>query len=465
MLQEISCVYFLGIGGVGMSALAHWFLVNGYSVAGYDRSRSDITARLQVFGAEIHYVDDPSVIPSDFLHPQKTLVVYTPAIPSDHQELNYLVSNGFHVRKRAEVLGYITRHSSVLAIAGTHGKTTTAALLTHILHTAGVSVTAFVGGVMNNYAGTFVPASPDSEGMTSWAIVEADEFDRSFLRLQPQHIILTSVEADHLDIYGTPDAVREAFSDFLDQRQAGYLIAGPSVPAQLLEGRMQLIRYGDKQAYTFSNIKIVGTKLVFDWHLGDHYLPSVCSSLAGRHNLENATAAATLALQLGVSPEQIRAAMESYDGVKRRFEILLNTPEIALVDDYAHHPTEVRAAIAAARMLFPNRRLTVVFQPHLYTRTRDFYEGFAESLSDADEVILLDIYPAREQPIAGIDSGIILSNLKSLHKIWLPDQDFLPYASLHGINWEVVLTLGAGSIDRWLDPLKQLLTPTSPNKP
>ncbi len=453
--ENIRYVYFLGIGGIGMSALARWFLGNGFVVGGYDRENTPITKQLIQQGAQIHFEDYPKHIPEVIkAAPERTLVVYTPAIPQEHRERQFLLQQGFDLLKRAEVLGKITQNFKTLAVAGTHGKTTTSSLLTHILRTAKLDITAFVGGMMSNYESNFIP----NRQTDAFAVVEADEFDRSFLQLHPQHAILTTAEADHLDIYQNEDAVKDAFTAFLDQVSAtGQIWAGPSVPSLLLEGRENVLRYGENHPYCFKNLRQQQGQWVFDWQLGDVFLPEVPLFLPGKHNLENATAAAALALRIGVKPEDLRLAMRTYRGVKRRFEFVLNTGQKTLIDDYAHHPTEVRAAIEAAKMLFPKRELVVLFQPHLFTRTRDFADGFAQSLNLADQVILLDIYPAREQPIEGVSSDLIARQVPKGKVQQVSEADMDTFLRENATNWSLAMTLGAGSIPRYLPLLKEMM--------
>ena len=461
--EQYRYIYFLGIGGIGMSALARWFLGNGFVVGGYDREPSALTEKLTRQGAAIHYHDDPALIPAAFLaNPVRTLVIMTPAISEDHREKHFFIDKGVVVKKRAAVLGALTAGFTTLAVAGTHGKTTTSSLLTHMLQTGGKDLTAFVGGVMSNYDSNFI--LNQSSGEKTLAVVEADEFDRSFLHLHPQHTILTTAEADHLDIYESEEAVFDAFRAFLDRRE-GLLLAGPTVPDSLLEGQADLVRYGEGTSYTFQNIQRRGKNLTFDWKLGDCFLPEVNLVLPGKHNLENATAAAALALEMGVEPAALRLAMRTYRGVQRRFEFILRKDDAILIDDYAHHPTEVHSVLAAVRALYPQRHITAIFQPHLYSRTRDFASGFAESLSLADAVVLLDIYPARELPVSGVDSGLIFANLKNQHKAWLNDTEFIPYLYEKPYEHEVVVTLGAGPIYKWLPEIKKcLLTKATQNE-
>ncbi|MEM6297667.1 MAG: UDP-N-acetylmuramate--L-alanine ligase [Bacteroidota bacterium] len=453
--ENIRYVYFLGIGGIGMSALARWFLGNGFIVGGYDRENTPITKQLIQQGAQIHFEDSPKQIPGVIkAAPDRTLVVFTPAIPQEHQERQFLLQNGFRLFKRSEILGKITQNFKTLAVAGTHGKTTTSSLLTHILHTAKFDITAFVGGMMSNYESNFIPNLQTD----AFAIVEADEFDRSFLQLHPQHAILTTAEADHLDIYENESAVEEAFAAFLSQvSPTGQIWAGPSVPASLLEGRKNVLRYGENHPYSFKGLRQQQGQWIFDWQLGDIFLPEVPLVLPGKHNLENATAAAALALQVGVKPDDLRLAMRTYRGVKRRFEFVINRADKTLIDDYAHHPTEVRAAIEAAKTLFPKRELTVIFQPHLFTRTRDFADGFAESLNLADRVILMDIYPAREKPIEGVSSDLIARKITKSKVEQVSEADMDSFLREHATDWSLVMTLGAGSIYRYLPLLKEIM--------
>ncbi len=435
-LDAVRVVYFLGAGGIGMSALARWFMLKGKKVFGYDRTETPLTRELEKEGMIIHYNDNPESIPEN-----TDLVVITPAIPSTLNEYRAVLEKKLPMRKRAEILGLISHGLTTIAIAGTHGKTSTSALTTHLLKSAGIPVTAFVGGITKNYNSNFI-FTPESR----YLVVEADEFDRSFLHLHPDFSVITSTDADHLDIYGTHDSLKEAFISFGN-------LNGPEKPLIVgshVETRFNkpFIRYGcsgQLQPYRAENIHDTGERAVFDLVLGTLVLKDITLGIPGLHNIENSIAASAAALWCGVTHEQLREGLASYQGVKRRFDIRIRRDDMIYIDDYAHHPRELAACIHAVRKIYPGRKVTGIFQPHLYSRTRDFAEDFARSLEMLDQVILLEIYPAREEPIAGIHAAMLLNLIQKEDKRLISKEEVIP--CLLQIKPEVLLTLGAGDID------------------
>jgi len=446
-------LYFLGIGGIGMSALARYFKAKGYEVAGYDRTPSPLTHRLEDEGISIHYVDDPSLIPESI-----EFVVLTPAIPSNSLELNYLREKNIKIVKRAEVLGMLSRQHKALAIAGTHGKTTTTALVTHILMTANTKVSAFIGGIARNIDSNVVIGSDKDD----YVVMEADEFDHSFLQLSPYVSIVTSIDADHLDIYGDYQHVTDSFNEFVNKTaDDGLVIYHADLPIKTAKKH---VTYGLANADVVAeNIGIRDGETCFDVVVADspsapsslRDLSSLRMSLYGNHNVQNALAAIIMCSYLGVSEEDIREGLATFKGVQRRFDIRVKNAKHVYIDDYAHHPAEIKAALTAARKVFTDRELTVVFQPHLFTRTRDFMDGFAESLSLADRVILLDIYPARELPIEGVTSAALLEKITSKNKILCSKEELLN--TIKSIDPELIMTVGAGDIDRFVPQIEKLL--------
>lgn len=441
-------LYFLGIGGIGMSALARYFKAKGYEVAGYDRTPSPLTHRLEDEGISIHYVDDPSLIPESI-----EFVVLTPAIPSNSLELNYLREKNIKIVKRAEVLGMLSRQHKSLAIAGTHGKTTTTALVTHILMTANTKVSAFIGGIARNIDSNVVIGSDTDD----YVVMEADEFDHSFLQLSPYVSIVTSIDADHLDIYGDYQHLRASFNEFVDQTDSdGLVIYHAALP---LDTTRKHITYGLANADVLAeNIKVVDGETCFDLVSNvstQNSMSSLKMSLYGNHNVQNALAAIIMCSHIGVSEDDIRRGLATFKGVQRRFDIRVKNEKHIYVDDYAHHPEEIKAALTAARNAYRGKELTVVFQPHLFTRTRDFMDGFAESLSLADRVILLDIYPARELPIEGVTSAALLEKITSKKKILCSKEELLN--TIQSIDPELIMTVGAGDIDRFVPQIEKLL--------
>lgn len=457
-LKELHSVYFLGIGGIGMSAIARWFNYIGVPVFGYDKTPSPLTESLSSEGIAITYVDAVEELPFDFLSAtDNRLVVWTPAIPKDSVLKNHLVQSGFVLKKRAEVLGMITKNMVAVAVAGTHGKTTTSSLVAHLLKHSGKNIAAFLGGLTQNYQNNLILHDEGSEEEPI-VVVEADEFDRSFLHLHPTISIVTSADADHLDIYGDASHLLEGFRSFIKLNDpAGKLFihykALEKLDPSTLEGRsMQL--YGlNSPGIRATNIKEGIHGFQFDYVSGDTVIPALMLPIPGFHNIENALAAISVALEVQVSHDQVRAGLASYLGVKRRFEVVYQDENKVFIDDYAHHPEEIRAFLQSVRAIYPQRKITAIFQPHLFTRTRDFASGFSESLSLADEVILLDIYPARELPIPGVVSEMLLDEIISPTKSLRSKAELLGY--LDQINPEVLVTIGAGDIDRLVTPISK----------
>ncbi|GHB71427.1 UDP-N-acetylmuramate--L-alanine ligase [Persicitalea jodogahamensis] len=450
-------VFFVGIGGIGMSALARWFNTNGFAVGGYDRTPTPLTRALESEGITVCYDDAVEQIPEAVLQDTvKTLIVYTPAIPAGHRQMEYFKDQGYTLQKRSQVLGWITQNLRTVGVAGTHGKTTTSSMVAHLLRASGVNCTAFLGGITQNYGTNFLLNEPTEKADEVVCVVEADEFDRSFLTLHPDLAIVTSTDADHLDIYGEHGALLESFRDFVGQikpegvlfmREGLELAAGTK--AEVLEYSLQTGNYRSK------NLRIENARFVFDIIYPDGEIKDVSMRVPGYHNVENAIAASAAALRLGVSPDRIRDGLASYRGVKRRFEYVIETEDLTFIDDYAHHPTEIEAFLTSVRALYPNRHITAIFQPHLFTRTRDFAEGFATSLGLADRLFLLEIYPAREQPIAGVNSQMLLEKVKLGDKEIISNENLL--RKLERIDIEVLVTIGAGDIDRLVPDIAQLL--------
>lgn len=444
-LNAINRVYFVGIGGIGMSALARYFVKRGTLVCGYDKTRTNLTIALENEGIAINYLDDEAALPLSFQENQEdTLIIYTPAIPKDAAILNYFKVNGFVFKKRSEVLGIISRGQFCIAVAGTHGKTTTSSIIAHLLTDSGYGCTAFLGGIATNYNSNFLI------GDNNVVVVEADEYDRSFLTLNPDISVITSMDADHLDIYGDAAQLHESFHLFAGQLKAGgTLFVKKDLP---IDG----ISYGlNEAAFTGKNIRVVDSSFMFDFQSEGIEIKDLSLMLPGKHNVENAVAAIAVALKLGIAPEEIKEAVGTFKGVKRRFEHILKTPSHIYIDDYAHHPEELRACFDAVRQLYPDKKLTVLFQPHLFTRTRDFAEDFAEVLSTADDLVLLEIYPARELPLEGITSQWLFDKITLNNKSLTQKEGVLEI--IKNKQPELLLTVGAGDIDTLIQPLKQML--------
>ena len=445
-LKTINNVYFIGIGGIGMSALARYFVANGKAVAGYDKTRTDLTDALEDLGIEVHFEDSVAKIPSKFLNTADTLIVYTPAIPKGHLEFNYFNDHNFEILKRSAVLGEITRDTFCFAVAGTHGKTTTTSILGHLLYACEIPVTAFLGGVSENYNSNFILKG------TEVTVVEADEYDRSFLTLSPDMAGLTSMDADHLDIYGDPEELKKSFIEFTKKiKSNGKLFVKNGLP---IEG----ITYGveDDADYSAQNIRIINGSYEFDLKTPKQTLANFKFNLPGRHNLSNAVMALAMSIEYGVPYLKLVESLASYAGVKRRFTYQIKTDDLVFIDDYAHHPEEINAVHQAVREMYPDKKVLAVFQPHLYSRTRDFAEDFAKSLALFDEVFLLDIYPARELPIQGITSEWLLSKIKNVNKKLIQKEDLI--SEIKASSASVILTIGAGDIGEQVKYIKQALT-------
>jgi len=457
-LEDKHIIYFLGIGGIGMSALARWFLHLGKDVYGYDKTATPLTGKLEMEGAHIHFDDRVESIPQVVLESRdKTLVVLTPAIPKDHKELNYLNEKGFAILKRSEVLGLITKDLYSVAVAGTHGKTTTSSMIAHILKTAGKSSLSLMGGILQGYqSNLIIEGEPSSETI---AVLEADEYDRSFLRLTPDISIVTSADPDHLDIYGAHDEMKSSFKQFIHKtKPKGHLFINELLTSWLTNENPQVTSHsyglntGSNKA---SDVHISGSTFKFSYNGELASIEDISLSIPGFHNVENAVAAISVALQLGIAKEDIKKALSSFRGVKRRFEYHIKRKDLVYIDDYAHHPTEIKAFLESIRELYPGKKMTVIFQPHLFTRTRDFVEGFAESLDLADEIIMMNIYPARELPIKGVASEIILNKMTNSKRKLVSDDELLE--EVKNINNDIILTVGAGDIDQFVLPIKKIL--------
>lgn len=455
-LEDIKIVYFIGIGGIGMSALARFFKSRGASVCGYDKTSSSLTKELEEEGIDVHYEDNVALIPK-----QADIVVYTPAVPEEHQELVFFRTNGFDVLKRSDVLKLVTESSFNICIAGTHGKTTTTTMIAHLLRDSGFGCTAFLGGISVNYETNFWSSD------NNICVVEADEYDRSFLKLNPDCAVITAMDADHLDIYGTAESMEQAFIEFSKKlKPSGLLISryGLKREKELNTERHHTYSLHDERADVYaSNINVERGGYVFDVQVDKRKICGVRLNMGGRHNIENAVAAIAVASSLKIEDEKIKSAVASFKGVKRRFEYVLKNDRIVFIDDYAHHPEELRALITSAKNLFPGMKCTIIFQPHLYTRTRDLADGFAEVLNMADQVILLPIYPARELPIPGVSSEMLLTlmnsaNVKVMNKDELllrMEKEFKPSIDIK--NGEILIMAGAGDIDRLVLPVKEIL--------
>jgi UDP-N-acetylmuramate--alanine ligase len=445
-LNDIHTIYFVGIGGIGMSALARYFKGRGAEVHGYDRTATPLTKRLEAEGMHIHYQEAPELIPD-----QVDLVVYTPAVPDTHQELQFFRKHNYPVKKRAEVLGIISRGMKTVAIAGTHGKTTTSTITAHLLREGGLDCTAFLGGIAQNYGSNYI------DGKGEWVVVEADEFDRSFLQLDPDLAGILSMDADHLDIYGDEKTLLETgFGAFAKKLKPGGKIWVQNNFFDFFADQADTKSFGVEQgAYRSVDVQVKDGYFCFNYHSPVHQIEGMCFTMPGKHNVENATLAITIALELGVQEADIRKALMNFKGIQRRFEMVYRDEAVAYYDDYAHHPTELNAAIEAARMLFPDKKITGVFQPHLYSRTRDFADGFAEALEQLDEVLLLDIYPARELPIEGITSDWLAQKMKTKKAKRVQLDNTLD--EIKKQKPEVLLTLGAGDISTLVPKIKNYL--------
>ena len=437
-------IYFIGIGGIGMSAIARYYNAKGFNVSGYDKTPSPLTESLENEGIQVHYEDNTDFIPKD---KENTLVIYTPAIPKDMGELVYVQKQGYRVIKRSQMLGEITRGQRCMAVAGTHGKTTTSTLLSHIFTASGEGCSAFLGGISKNYDSNLLIHENDV------VAVEADEFDRSFLQLFPEIAVITSMDADHLDIYGDEAHIRQAFKDFASQ-VSGTVIAkyGLDITTEDTKAKIMTYSYGKAEADFYAEPLENGH---FNLHYPGGIIEDCVVGIPGWVNIENATGAAAIGLTYGLDPQKVKEAIASFSGVKRRFDLQVKKEDCVYIDDYAHHPEEISAALSSIRNSYPEMKLTAVFQPHLYTRTRDFAPEFAQALSKADKLILLDIYPAREEPIPGVTSEIIFNDVTCKEKVLLKRAELMDYLKNEDI--ELLVTLGAGDIDRFVGQIADML--------
>ncbi len=446
--------YFIGIGGIGMSAIARYFHVKGFKVAGYDRTETKLTSDLQAEGIQITFEEAVSTIPSDFLEKEKTLIVITPAIPQDHEQLVYFKEHNFTIMKRSEMLGEITRQSKAICIAGTHGKTTTSTITAHLLYQSHVNCSAFLGGISNNY-NTNLLLSNDS----NFVVVEADEYDRSFHRLTPYMAVIISVDADHLDIYGSEEAFLESFEHFTSLiAPGGTLVINKNVHiTPKLKKGVRMFTYGLNSSADFyaKNIRMEKGNILFDFVTPSDTIYDVRLGVPVMINVENSVAAMAMAWLNGVTNEEIRTGISTFSGIYRRFNIVYKTDKIVYMDDYAHHPSELKESISSIRQLYPGRKITGIFQPHLYSRTKDFATEFAQSLSNLDDVILLPVYPARELPIEGVSSDLILKDVTAQHKTLSTKENLLTL--LDEKNLDVLVTFGAGDIDKLVPEIKNYL--------
>ena len=453
-MDKFTKYYFLGIGGIGMSALARYFHMKGFQVAGYDRTTTKLTSDLITEGIRVSFSESVEEIPFVFTRSENTLIIVTPAIPGDHPQLKYFQENNFTIQKRAQVLGNITRQSKGICIAGTHGKTTTSTITAHLLYQSQVSCNAFLGGIANNYNTNLLLSSE-----SNLVVIEADEYDRSFHQLSPFMAVITSVDPDHLDIYKTAKAFHESFEYFTSLiRPGGALIMrkGIDIVPQLQKG-VKFYTYSMDEGGDFyaDNIRTIKGEIRFDFVTPNDRIADVRLGVPVLINIENSVAAMALAWLNGVTNEELRTGISSYSGIYRRFNIVYKSDKVVYMDDYAHHPSELRASISSIRNLYPDRKITGIFQPHLYTRTRDFAPAFAEALSQLDELILLDIYPARELPIKGVDSELILRDVKLKNKILCSKENLLPL--LKEKQLDVLVTFGAGDIDKLVPLIKDQL--------
>ena len=444
-LKKIHNVYFIGIGGIGMSALARYFKFIGKNVAGYDKTETPLTQELSGLGIDIHYEDDTEQIPTAFTEKENALIVYTPAVPSEHSEYQYFFKNNFEIKKRSEVLGLITKDTFCFAVAGTHGKTTTSSILAHLLKETGTTFTAFLGGISEDFNSNFF-----FDG-TDYSVVEADEFDRSFLRLFPDVACVTSMDADHLDIYGNHDELIKSFEEFVKRIEPnGKLFVRKGLP---LEG----ITYGieDDSDYCIRNLKIEHGTYIFDLTTPEATLSGVKFNKPGRHNLLNGLVAFAMAVQAGSCQHRLAEAMETFKGVQRRFSYKIKEDGFIFIDDYAHHPTEINAVYEAITEMHPGKKVLAIFQPHLFSRTKDFADAFASSLSQFDSVVLLDIYPAREKPMEGINSEWLLEKIENPSKKIIEKSELVN--EIRYQNPEVLVTMGAGDIGLEVQKIKKEL--------
>jgi UDP-N-acetylmuramate--alanine ligase len=450
-LSTFQSVYFIGIGGIGMSALARYMHAKGWIVGGYDKTSTHLTVQLEAEGMFVHYEDDINQVPSPFLNAETALIVYTPAIPHEMKELVYFQEHAFKVVKRSELLGLITKHSKALGVAGTHGKTTTSTMLAHVLNQSSLSCDAFLGGISSNFQSNLL-IKKDAK----YTVIEADEFDRSFLNLHPYASIITSIDPDHLDIYNDPTTFHEGFQSYADLTHSnGFLVVKEGLPIQ---SKVPTLRYGlncPEAAYSATQTRFVDGEFSMDIQASNRSIEHVVLGIPGIHNAENALAVWAMCEQLGLTEKEIRAGLSSFLGVKRRFEYIFKSERIIFIDDYAHHPTEINALLQAVREMYPNKPITGIFQPHLFSRTRDFFTGFVDALEKLNKLILLPIYPAREKPITDINSEKLFEAIQLKEKYLMsPTEAIEASEHIEGI----LLTIGAGDIDRIVEPIKRRLT-------
>jgi UDP-N-acetylmuramate--alanine ligase len=452
-LDNIRNIYFLGIGGIGMSALARYFLLSGKKVAGYDRTETPLTKQLETEGIPIHYFDNINLIDPDFLTPENTAVIYTPALPKDHSEFNHFSKKGFPVYKRSQVLGLISRNYKTIAVAGTHGKTTVSTMIAHIMWESSEGCNAFLGGISKNFRSNLA-ANPSS----SWVVTEADEFDRSFLQLYPFASVITAMDPDHLDIYGTAEVMNEAFFRYASQiDRNGIALIKSGLPLSVNVLPKHTVSYSLQEGGDFyaKNIHLEGTRYHFDLIGPNITIEDISLEHPGLVNVENAVAASAMTWLLGIDPLHIRKSLYGFSGIERRFDYKIKSDSIIYIDDYAHHPGEIEATLKSVRDMHPGKKITGVFQPHLFSRTRDLADGFAESLSLLDRLILLDIYPARELPIEGVTSELIFRNVKINDKIMCHKEQLTEI--IDSLDLEILITLGAGDIDKLVNPIMKQL--------
>lgn len=452
-LKDIKAVYFIGAGGIGMSAIARFFISRGLVVAGYDKTPSELTHRLEKEGMLIHYEENIDEIPHACKNPASCLVVYTPAIPADHKELQYFREGGFEIQKRAQVLGTLTRSHKALCVAGTHGKTTTSTMCAHIMHQGAADCNAFLGGISKNYGTNYILSNSD------YVVIEADEFDRSFHWLTPWISVITATDPDHLDIYGTKEAYLESFAHYSSLIQPGGALIihrGLEMQERLRENVRRYDYSRDEGDFHAENIRIEGGEITFDFVSPIECVANVQLGQPVPINIENGVAAMAMAQLCGCTAEELRYGMQTYGGVDRRFDFKIRNDRTVFLSDYAHHPKEIYQSASSLRELYRDRRVTAIFQPHLYTRTRDFYREFAEALSLLDEVVLCDIYPAREEPIEGVTSRLIYDNLKEgVKKEMIHKEDVIDYVKSH--DFDVLVVLGAGDLDNYVPQITKIL--------
>jgi UDP-N-acetylmuramate--alanine ligase len=446
-LNNLNRIFFIGIGGIGMSALARYFNIRAIQITGYDRTETELTKQMVAEGMNIHYSDDINLIPSEI-----DLVIYTPAIPKDHKQFNYFLQNNFTVKKRSEILEILSANKFTIAVGGSHGKTTVSSMIAHILKHSGYDCTAFLGGIASNYNSNFI------NGKNETVVIEADEFDRSFLRLKPDIALITAVDTDHLDIYGTKENIENAFLQFTQKvKQGGKVVANENVSI-IPKIQTETITYGWNNADNIvQNVRYENGEMSFDFQIRNpkSEIRNLKLPMSGSHNAENALAAATVATLLNIDAAEIKAAIATFKGIKRRFEFIIKRNDLVFIDDYAHHPEEIKRFLQSVKALYADKKVTVIFQPHLFSRTNDLQHEFAEALSIADKAIVLDIYPARELPMSGVTSALIFDKIKTADKVMLNKTELLGYLEAHD-KPEMICTVGAGDIDKLVEPMKKL---------